>query len=230
MRASEPEPEHPANSPGLTLSLTVLGGAIAALLAISTLPFDPPLQWFLALCVAAISWSFVIVGDPVSRKSLKDGLRQRDYALVYHAITGRVLRWVWSLLQPGLDLRGWPTPDRPEPFRRIWGFVRTYRLFDGALVLAFLYPIVLPAMQWIVTGQDTGIVLPDGTHLFPEILRFFPERALVLGSFVLFAGGLWITYLPQTIPNDFVRRNSEWFGLLAGAFAVAGAFAFAFAV
>ena len=151
--------------------------------------------------------------------------------------------WLAKVLEPegGANLyRSLITPAAQWP--------RDWRLYDIALRLAVLYPLLFPALIWIATGSAVSLggsggagAPATGFELFPAEDRWSPRLALICALvLVLLASKLeeWAKASPMVL----LRKASGWLPLLAYAvavafavavavaFAVAGAGALAFAV
>ncbi|MFW5641317.1 MAG: hypothetical protein ACOCTP_02745 [Roseicyclus sp.] len=64
------------------------------------------------------------------------------------------------------------------PVLKLFRHALTWRLYDKALLIAVAYPILLPVLQWLVTGEVARI----GSFEFLRAAPFWWDRASVLGA------------------------------------------------
>jgi hypothetical protein len=95
----------------------------------------------------------------------------RTYTQIYTTLTRRLLMPLWAALcdEPG-------NPKQMErariPVATLFRHALTWRLYDKALLIAVAYPILLPVLQWLVTGDAAMI----------GSFEFLPSRALLVAS------------------------------------------------
>jgi len=220
-----------------TTPLAVWAGVGAAALGTKAY-FEAP--WW--IWVGVLSWLVLTVvailgqSEGESRKFLSGTLRKSTYTQIYTGLVGRSHDRLWSAYCDPVD-RG---AGLPAMFRA----ALTWRLYDRALLLAVIYPILLPVLWWLVTGQAAQL----GPVVFLEATGFWdvwPERVAVLGAFVVLILGKLAAKSASNSPRRFWRSVSSGLypvavgasGSIAAigavtaavALAVAGALAFAFA-
>ncbi len=113
--------------------------------ALLTLP-APWWVWSGALAWLAL-WLTAILGlsDGASRGFLAGTLRKSTYTQIYTTLTRRNVMALWRRLCT-------PADDR-APLPALFRAALTWRLYDAALLIAVAYPIALPVLQWVVTGE-----------------------------------------------------------------------------
>lgn len=200
------------------INLAIWGVFTGSGVLAAAVELTPP--WFVWTPGLAFSllWLVAILGlsDEASRKFLAGTLRKSSFTQIYTALTRRNVIWLWGkLCDPAGDRDGWPTLFRAA---------LTWRLYDTALLLAVVYPLALLTAQWILTGEDGRV----GTALVLPAAAFWPERAAVLGAYVLLLAGAIARKLASASRHRVVRQAADW--LLIGAFAFAFAVAFVGAV
>lgn len=146
---------------------------------LAALPFfkAPGLVWF-CLLVFLFLWLMALI-------ALADtGWRTRTRQILAAPAFKQVYRWV---TQPPFA-RLWHSLCAPAPARSsapaTLRAALTARLFDRALLIAVAYPICLPILIWLASGQAAK--LGNATFLTgTELWDIWPERAAVLGAVAL---------------------------------------------
>lgn len=196
----------------LTIWTVVTGGSITAMVALS---------WHWAVCAALLlfitMWLTAILAlwGETSRAYLAGTLRKSAYTQIYTKLTRRNVMWVWGKLCD-------PADDRA----RFFSFLRTaltWRLYDGALLIAVAYPLILVTAQWIISGQEMWL---GSFPVYPEA-DFWPARAGTLGAYVILICGMIARKLASASPQRFWQSVADWLLIIAGTLALAFAFAFA---
>lgn len=154
------------------LASAVLAAAIGALFA--TVP-----AWGWAALTAYVLLSGLALlsfTDLASRSFLAGTLRNRTYTQIYTTLTRRLILPIWAAL---CDEPGRPKQMEREriPAATLFRHALTWRLYDKALLIAVAYPVLLPVLQWLVTGETARI----GSFEFLPAAPFWWERATVLG-------------------------------------------------
>ncbi|TQM89932.1 hypothetical protein [Roseinatronobacter monicus] len=182
--------------------------------------------WVLWLVLAMIA--LLAQTSPGGRAYLAGTLQTRHYTQVYLYVARPLNDWVWrrvGRMRAGPDGTEAPPPETTA----IWHLLRgalTWRLLDRALLIAVAYPLIALILPWLLGGDA---VLGAGVVVFPAA-EFWPERALVLGQFVILTGGFVGLTLASASPRRFWRSAAEWLPLIAIVFASAGVFAVVVAV
>jgi hypothetical protein len=160
-----------------TTPLAVWAGMGAAALGTKAY-FEAP--WW--VWVAVLSWLVLTVvailgqSEAESRKFLSGTLRKSTYTQIYTGLVGRSHDRLWNANCDPVE-RG---AALPAMFRA----ALTWRLYDRALLLAVIYPILLPVLWWLVTGGAAQL----GPVVFLEATGFrevWPERVAVLGALLI---------------------------------------------
>ncbi|TVS06783.1 MAG: hypothetical protein EA407_00505 [Rhodobacteraceae bacterium] len=171
--------------------------------------------------VACLIWSALWVtaalgmGDAASRKWLAGTLRRSTYTQIYTTLIRRLLTPLWTrFCDPAPDKAPWPTQFRAA---------LTWRLYDRALLIAVVYPILLLVGQWVVTGAEgrvgSFVVLPEAV--------FWPERTVVILMLLIVSAGFLGRKLASASQRPAVAKLADWLPLLAAAIAGTGAVTFA---
>lgn len=186
----------------LNSTLVVSGMIAAGLFASKTAFAAPGWVWaagalFLALAVmAALAQS-----SAGGRAYLTGTLRTRHYTQVYRFVARGLNDWVWRRVG-----RMQTRPDgtkAPPPATTHWltllRAALTWRLVDRALLIAVAYPVIALILPWLLGGDA---VLGAGVVVIPAA-EFWPERAVVLGQFVILTAGVVGQKLASTSPRRF---------------------------
>jgi hypothetical protein len=189
------------------LAGALLAGAIGALLA--TVP-----AWGWAALAAYVLLSGVALlsfTDLASRNFLAGTLRHRTYTQIYTTLTRRLLMPLWAALcdEPGNPKQ---MEREPIPVATLFRHALTWRLYDKALLIAVAYPILLPLLQWLVTGEAILI----GNVEFIPATPFWWDRAAVLSALAILLLGFVVRKLASASRHRIFRLAANW--LFVGAF------------
>ncbi|MDA8740825.1 hypothetical protein N9M73_06835 [Rhodobacteraceae bacterium] len=148
-----------------------------------------------------------------SRDYIEGTLREKAFTQIYSYPTERVVNYFWSRLCD-------PLKERPNILETAWAAL-SWKLYDRALLLATVYPILCLLIVWLGFGQDgrlgTSVILPPAP--------FWPDRAVTLFAIAfVFASWPLLKWAAASLKR-FIRSVSGWLPL--GAFAVTVAVAVA---
>ncbi|MEM6825848.1 MAG: hypothetical protein AAF566_12125, partial [Pseudomonadota bacterium] len=151
----------------------ILGG----LLWRGDIPWWPP--------VVGALWSILVVLailgmlEPASRGFIAGTLKRTNFTQIYIAATRRRLDWVWTrLCDPVGDQAGVGATFRAA---------LTWRLYDRALLIAVVYPILLLIGAWIYGGGTwEGVDATLGPAVVIPAAPFWPDRAVPFGAVLAF--------------------------------------------
>jgi hypothetical protein len=158
----------------------VAGAVLAA--AVVVLFATVPIWGWLALVTFLLLTGTALLSftDPDSRAFLAGTLRKSTYTQIYTTLTRRLVMRLWSALCD-------PAEDRasvPSLFRA----ALTWRLYDKALLIAVAYPILLPLVQWLVTGASITVggsaILQEAPHIADQAVTVGIVGLLLLGHWV----------------------------------------------
>lgn len=221
---SDTDAQRGATQSGLTLALL----ALLASLALGAKAFfaAPWFVWVLGLVFLGFAaLASLGLADRASRGFLSGTLKHRNYTQIYRTLVARTHRRVWDAYCDA-DL-----PDNASLLATFRGAL-TWKLYDKALLLAVAYPIVLPVLWWLASGQAAQL----GTLVFLEatdgVWDVWPERAAFVGALAILTAGLVGQTLASASSRRSWRRAADWllFFAVAGAVALAVAVALAGAV
>jgi len=120
----------------------VLGGAILVLMSQA-----PIWGWLVIVVFVLLTFTALLsFSDSASRAFLAGTLRKSNYTQIYTTLTRRAVMRIWDALCDPAENR-----DSPATLLRA---ALTWRLYDRALMIAVVYPILLLVGQWVVTGSD----------------------------------------------------------------------------
>ncbi|MEM1266102.1 MAG: hypothetical protein AAGI50_08815, partial [Pseudomonadota bacterium] len=172
----------------LDRSLAALGAFFGIALFVASLAASAGLVWLalgLAFWLFTILYAAIALHTPRHRATIEAELTAERPAYLYEALMTRLL----ANVLPWVDL----SPD-PERASGIWRAVTgsfTWRLFDRALLIAVLYPLILVLLSWVLTGQDGRL---GAALLFPAVDVWWIRWSL-LGAVILALSANWIATL-----------------------------------
>ncbi|MEM6387450.1 MAG: hypothetical protein AAF718_14565 [Pseudomonadota bacterium] len=202
---------------GSGLPLTALGLVIAALTALMAAQGAAWWVWTVSFTWFALSFMAALgQADAPSRRFITGTLKHSRFMQVYDA---RVPRWHGPIWERFCD----PVPKDAGFRETFWGAL-TWRLYDRALLIAVVYPIILLVGWWIVTGE---------ARLGGEpILGFAPfwwERAATLFALALMISARPAEKMAAASRKVFLQKVSGWLPIVLFLVAFAGVFAVAVA-
>ena len=203
------------------LPLAILGAITAVLMTVVGL-FD---HW--SITAIATLWIFLMLIALVktleqkSRDYIEGTLRKKAFTQIYSYPTARVVDYSWSRLCD-------PLKERSNTLDTAWAAL-SWKLYDRALLLATVYPILCLLIIWLGFGQDGRL----GTSVILPAAPFWPDRAATLFTIAFVVASWSLSNWAAFSPKRFIRSFSGWLSLLAiavtSAIAFAVTFAFAFA-
>ncbi|XAT61349.1 hypothetical protein GN278_11695 [Rhodobacteraceae bacterium Araon29] len=193
------------------LPLAILGAITAVVLAVARL-FD---HWWItaiaALWVVLMLIALVKTLEQKPRDYIEGALREKAFTQIYSYPTERVVDYLWSRLCD-------PLKERSNTLETAWAAL-SWKLYDRALLLATVYPILCLLIVWVGFGQDGRL----GTSVILPAAPFWPDRAATLFA-IAFVFASWpLSKWAAASPKRFMRSVSGWLPLFAFAFTVAGA-------
>jgi hypothetical protein len=190
----------------------ILAGAIAALFAaVPVWGWIALVAFILLTGVALLSFS-----DLASRNFLAGTLRHRTYTQIYTTLTRRMVQRLWAALcdEPGNPKQ---MEREPVPTPTLFRHALTWRLYDKALLIAVAYPILLPVLQWLLTGEAAMV----GSFEFLATTPFLWERAAILTALAILLVGMIAPLLAGNGPKHGWHRLGHWGTTTAGLGAMA---------
>lgn len=155
-------------------------GAVVAIAGLGLAAFGSPHWVFGALLLVLLLFWFLaalLMSDQDERDSLARDLRHPNYTQIYKYFTTRWVMWVWNRqCDPADDKASWP---------QLFRAALTWRLYDTALLVAVVYPLLLLLGQWVATGTDGQL----GSTIVLPAAEFWPERALFLIAMLIMIAG-----------------------------------------
>jgi hypothetical protein len=207
----------------LTVWAAVAGAIFAA--AITALFATVPVWGWITLIAFGLLTGTALLSfsDLASRNFLAGTLRHRTYTQIYTTLTRRMLLPLWAAL---CDEPGNPKQMEREriPVPTLFRHALTWRLYDRALLIAVAYPVLLPVLQWLVTGAAALI----GNFEFMPAAPFWWERTTILSGIAFCMIGVVLQKRMSTSRQLSVRNAGYRFLLLT--FSITGVFAIAFLV
>lgn len=195
------------------ISLAV--GAVVSIVLTLSIP-----TWLTLTAFLWLFWSIIALlsmADTPRRDFVEGTLRHRKFTQIYSAPTKWIVDYFWTRY-------GDEAYQGNNPIQ-IFRHALTWKLYDGALLIAAVYPIFLLTLIWIITGNDgrlgNAIVLPAA--------EFWPDRAATFGAIAILIAGMIARKLAAASRHRVMRQAADWLPILAGAGAVAVAVAFAVA-
>lgn len=199
------------------LPLAILGAITAVLMTVVGL-FD---HW--SITAIATLWIFqmlialVKTLEQKSRDYIEGTLRKKAFTQIYSYPTARVVDYFWSRLCD-------PLKERSNTLDTAWAAL-SWKLYDRALLLATVYPILCLLIIWLGFGQDGRL----GTSVILPAAPFWPDRAATLFTIAFVVASWSLSNWAAFSPKRFIRSFSGWLSLLAIAVTSAIAFAVTFA-
>ena len=181
----------------------MLWGAALAV-SIGALPaFQAPgLLWF-CLLVFLFLWflALIALADERWRRRSRQSLADPDFKQVYRWVTARLFARLWhSLCAPAPANSTAPATLRAALDAKV---------FDRALLIAVLYPILLPTLIWLATGTagqlGSAIFLPA-----TGVWDVWPERVTILAVCGILLFSLAAESWASTSQSRFWRGVSDW--------------------
>ena len=198
------------------LPLAILGAITAVLMTVVGL-FD---HW--SITAIATLWIFLMLIALVktleqkSRDYIEGTLRKKAFTQIYSYPTARVVDYSWSRLCD-------PLKERSNTLDTAWAAL-SWKLYDRALLLATVYPILCLLIIWLGFGQDGRL----GTSVILPAAPFWPDRAATLFTIAFVVASWSLSNWAAFSPKRFIRSFSGWLSLLAIAVTSAVTSAFAF--
>ncbi len=172
--------------------------------------------WFVLAMIALLAQT-----SPGGRERLVGTLRTSHYTQVYRYVARPLSDWVWrrvGMLSERDDGTAGPPPET-TPVLHLFRAALTWRLLDRAMLIAVAYPLLAFLLTWLLLGNaavlGAGVVALNDGELREggEALRvvdFWPERAAMLGLFVILTAGFLGKKMLSASPRIFWQSVSSW--------------------
>ena len=196
----------------ITIPNLVWGAVFAATLAALPHFSAPGWVWFLGLLTLTL-WLLAIIAlaDPGWRGKTLSAFGDPDFKHVYRWVTIPLFARLWHRLCA-------PAPANSSAAATLRAAL-TAKVLERAMLIAVAYPILLPTLIWMVTGQAAQL---GSAEFLPnrDFWDVWPERAAVLGMFVILAVALAAQRKAAPSRKPFFLRPDTWLTILASASAI----------
>jgi hypothetical protein len=147
--------------------------------------------------------------DEGHKKQVIAILGDKRFDQVYRRLTLPIFVWFWRRLC--------------NPVARKAGLLATLqaaltaRLYDRAMLIAVLYPILLPTLFWLAIGKAGQL---GAITFLPETMLWdaWPERTFAAAPFVILMLSLVAEKLASASRHRVIRKSAGWLLLIAYAF------------
>ncbi|PWE29999.1 hypothetical protein DDZ14_16290 [Maritimibacter sp. 55A14] len=158
----------------LNITVTLVLGVVGSLVAWTT---QGPLPVKLGLSIFAIGAILMLAVAQNERQhaALVDWIEGDGYGNAYWQVVAPRLARIWTRLCD-------PAPSGTGFLRTLWAAL-TWRLYDLALLIAVLYPILALVLPWAVTGKETGL---GAVPVLKAIPRYSLSHIATLGIIAMF--------------------------------------------
>ena len=164
--------------------ITPIIASIATFLITLTVALCPNCFWLKSgISVLLLLW--IILSLVLSTQSyatcIKNILREKNYIHVYTKLTKKILDYFWD--------RFCHESKNTDNCLKTFLSAFSSKLYDRAMLIAVLYPLMFFCLSWFIFGQDGTL----GTKVLVPNTPFWPVRATLLFMIILFTVIAWKT-------------------------------------